>query len=176
MIIWLSGPYGVGKSTLAKAMAAKMKSALIFDAEEVGNAVRDNYPDCPYGYIFEDYPLWGEFCCLLLKDVHEKFHKDILVPMTLLRRESYCIIEKLNQDGIDTRLVVLEASYQTVHDRILARGEGEDCWCMENIELAREGCAALPGIHIQTDGTTVEKLCDEVLNICTNGTCTQPGV
>ena len=88
MIIWISGPYGVGKSTLAEAMAAKMNNALIFDAEEVGNAVRGNYPDCPYGYIFEDYPLWGEFCYLLLKDVHEKFHKDILVPMTLLRAES----------------------------------------------------------------------------------------
>lgn len=56
MIIWLSGPYGVGKSTLVEAMAAKMKNALIFNAEEAGNAVRDNYPDCPYGYIFEDYP------------------------------------------------------------------------------------------------------------------------
>ena len=51
--------------------------------------------------------------------------------MTLLRKESYGIIEKLNRDGIDTRLVVLEASYQTVHDRILARGEEEGCWCME---------------------------------------------
>ena len=164
MIIWLSGPYGVGKSTLVEAMAAKMKNALIFNAEEAGNAVRDNYPDCPYGYIFEDYPLWGEFCCLLLKDVHEKFHKDILVPMTLLRRESYCIIEKLNRDGIDTRLVVLEASDQTVHDRILARGEEEGCWCMENIDLARVGCATLPGIHIQTDDKTIDALCDEVLN------------
>ena len=59
MIIWISRPYGVGKSTLAEAMAAKMKNALIFDAEEVGNAVRGNYPDCPYGYIFEDYPSVG---------------------------------------------------------------------------------------------------------------------
>ena len=73
MIIWISGPYGVGKSTLAEAMADKMKNALIFDAEEVGNAVRESYPDCPYCYIFEDYPLWGEFCYLLLKDVHEKY-------------------------------------------------------------------------------------------------------
>lgn len=162
MIIWLSGAYGVGKSTLAEAMAAKMENALIFDAEEVGNAVRGSYPDCPYGYIFEDYPLWGEFCYLLLKDLHEKFRKDILVPMTLLRKGSYGIIEKLNRDGIDTRLVVLEASWQTVHDRILARGEDEDCWCMENIEPAREGCAALPGIHIQTDGRTVEELCASV--------------
>ena len=164
MIIWISGPYGVGKSTLAEAMAAKMKNALIFDAEEVGNAVRGNYPDCSYGYIFEDYPLWSEFCYMLLTDIHEKFHKDILVPMTLLRKESYGIIEKLNRDGIDTRLVVLEASYQTVHDRILARGEEEGCWCMENIELARDGSAALPGIHVQTDSKTVDELCDEVLD------------
>ena len=164
MIIWISGPYGVGKSTLAESLAARMKNALIFDAEEVGNAVRENYPDCPYGYIFEDYPLWGEFCYMLLKDIHEKFRKNILVPMTLLRKESYGIIEKLNRDGIDTRLVVLEASYQTVHDRILDRGEEEECWCMENIELARAGCAALPGIHIQTDDKTIDALCDEVLN------------
>ena len=105
---------------------------------------------------------WNPY--LLLKDVHEKFHKDILVPMTLLRRESFRIIERLLQDGIDTRLVVLEASYQTAHDRILARGEEEGCWCMENIELARAGSAALPGIHIQTDGKPVVELCNEVLN------------
>lgn len=163
MIIWLSGPYGVGKSTLAENMANHMDNALIFDAEELGNAVRENYPDHPYGFIFEDYPLWGEFCYLLLKDIHEKFHKNILVPMTLLRRKSYNTIEKLLLDGIKTELVVLEASHQTVHDRILARGEEEGCWCMENIELARAGSASLPGIHIQTDGKTVDELRDEVL-------------
>ena len=164
MIIWISGAYGVGKSTLAKAMAAQMKNALIFDAEEVGNAVRENYPDCPYGYIFEDYPLWGEFCYMLLKDIHEKFHKDILVPMTLLRTESYSILEKLRRDGIDTRLVVLDADYQTVHDRILARGEEEGCWCMENIDLSRNGSAALPSMLIPTDGMTVPELRDLVLS------------
>ena len=158
MIIWISGAYGVGKSALAEALARKIENALIFDAEEVGNAVRENYPDCPYGYIFEDYSLWGEFCYMLLKDIHEKFHKDILVPMTLLREGSYSIIEKLRNDGIDARLIVLEASYQTVHDRILARGEEEGCWCMENIELSREGSSALPGVHIRTDDKTVSEL------------------
>lgn len=162
MILWISGAYGVGKSTLAEALAEKMENALIFDAEEVGNAVRENYPGCPYGYIFEDYPLWGAFCYLLLKDIHEKFHKDILVPMTLLRKDSYGILEKLNKDGIQTRLIILEASYQTVHDRILARGEEEGCWCMENIALAATGSAALPGIHIKTDGRSVDELVNAV--------------
>lgn len=164
MIIWLSGAYGVGKSTLAEAMAAKMENALIFDAEEVGNAVRENYPNCPYGYIFEDYPLWGKFCYMLLTDIHEKFHKDILVPMTLIRKESYGIIEKLDRSGIETHLLILEASYQTIHDRILARGEEEGCWCMENIELARSGSAALPGIHIQTDDRTVDELVNDAFD------------
>lgn len=118
MIVWISGAYGVGKSTLVEAMAARMENALVFDAEEVGNAVRGNYPNCPYGYIFEDYPLWGEFCCLLLKDIH---------------------------------------------DRILQRGEEEGCWCMAHIGLAREGSAALPGLHIATDGVPVEALADRVL-------------
>lgn len=163
MIIWLSGPYGVGKSALADAMASRMENALIFDAEEVGNAVRGSYPDCPYGYIFEDYPLWGEFCFRLLKDVHERFRKDILVPMTLVRKDSYRIIRRLRRAGIETRLVILEGSYGTVHDRILKRGEEEGCWCMENIELSRQGSSSLPGLHVETDGRTVEELCSFLL-------------
>lgn len=164
MIIWISGAYGVGKSTLAEAMAAKMENALIFDAEEVGNAVRENYPDCPYGYIFEDYPLWSEFCCLLLKDIHTAFHKDILVPMTLLRRGSYSMIQRLRDENIRTELVILEADHGTIHDRILSRGEEEGCWCMENIALSREGSAALPGFRIPTTGVSVEELVNQVFS------------
>lgn len=167
MIIWISGAYGVGKSTLAEALESKIENALIFDAEEVGNAVRESYPDCPYGFVFEDYPFWAEFCYKLLKDVHEKFGRNILVPMTMLRRESYTnIIEKLIADGIDTRFVVLEGSYQSIHDRILARGEKEGCWCMESIEMARENAHAIKeGIHITTDDRTVDELADIVLKM-----------
>ena len=58
---------------------------MIFDAEEVGNTVRGNYPDESYGVIFKDYPLWCEFNYLLLKALHSAFHRTILVPMTLVR-------------------------------------------------------------------------------------------
>ena len=163
MIIWISGPYGVGKSTLAKHLADRVENACIFDAEEVGNAVRETYPEAPSGVIFEDYPLWGEFCYQLLKDIHKTTGKNIIVPMTLIRKESYKIIKKLRRAGIVTKLIVLEASYQTVHDRILMRGEKEGCWCMQNIEASRAGAIALPGIHIPTDGKTVNEIGESVL-------------
>lgn len=165
MIIWISGAYGVGKSTLAEALVDKIEDAMVFDAEEVGNAVRGNYPGEPYGVIFEDYPLWCDFNYELLKDIHNTFHYNILVPMTLVRQNSYSrIIERLKKDGIDTKLIILEGTYQSIHDRILAHGEDEDCWCMANIEMASKASSSVPGgYHITTDGRSVEELVDIVL-------------
>lgn len=165
MIIWISGAYGVGKSTLAEALVNRIEHAMIFDAEEVGNAVRENYPDEPYGVIFEDYPLWCEFNYMLLKDIHSKFERNILVPMTLVRQNSYSnIIKRLMADGIDTKLIVLEGTYQCIHDRILARGEEEGCWCMENIEMSSNGSKAITdGFHISTDDKSVDELAEIVI-------------
>lgn len=165
MIIWLSGAYGVGKSTLADALCAQLPGAAIFDAEEVGNAVRGSYPGQPYGDIFEDYPLWGSFCCQLLRDLHGRHCRHLLVPMTLLRRASYGrIIRPLLDDGIDLRLIVLEASRQTIRDRILARGEHEDCWCMQHIGLSSEGARQLPGAwRLSTEGRGPDELARAVL-------------
>ena len=167
MIIWLSGAYGVGKSTVAEVLAEKMENALLFDAEAVGDAVRGNYPDDPYGYIYEDYPLWSDFCYRLLADIHNTFHKNILVPMTLLREASYTnILKRLMDDGIDVKFFILEASYQAIHDRILHRGEEEGCWCMENIEMARAASSAVPGgHHIETSSRSVEALSQMILDM-----------
>ncbi len=166
MVIWLSGAYGVGKSAVAKALAQKLPNALVFDAEEVGNAVRGSYPDCPYGYIFEDYPLWGEFCYQLLRDVHTRFEKDLLVDMTLVRETSRkTIIDRLRTDGIPVHLILLTASRQTIHDRILARGEDESCWCMENLDMAMAESARIPGsIPVDTEGVSAEAAAEYILH------------
>ena len=136
-IYWLNGAYGIGKSTVAERLAKRLGKAHIFDAEEVGNAIRDNYPeDARHSVIFEDYPLWRETNYKLLLDIYRKYDDDIIVPMTLLREVSYVdIIKKLEDAGTMVKYVFLDGDRETVHDRILARGEAEDCWCMRNIEL-----------------------------------------
>ncbi len=155
----------MGKSAVADALAPVL-NAIIFDAEAVGNAVRDNYPDMPFGPVFEDYSLWQEFCFRLLRDLHDTYHRDVLIPMTLLREASRReILDCLADAGIDVRLVVLTASHQTIHDRILARGEEEDCWCMQQIDMARKATAALKGaLLVDTEGRTIAEIAHTIRN------------
>lgn len=140
MIYWINGAYGIGKSTVAECLAKRLGKAYVFDAEEVGNAIRDNYPEeARHSVIFEDYPLWRETNFKLLLDIYRKYDGDIIVAMTLLRGSSYFdIIKKLSDNGVAVKYVFLDGDYKTVHDRILARGETEDCWCMQTIELCLE--------------------------------------
>lgn len=166
MIYWISGAYGVGKSTVAEQLKMRLAKAHIFDAEEVGNAVRDNYPkECRHSIVFEGYPLWRELNYRLLKDINSKYDGDIIVPMTLILDVSYTeIIRRLIEDGIYVGYVILDGDRQTVHDRILKRGEDEECWCMKNIQTcidAQRGDKR--AVHINTIGRTPGAIADEII-------------
>ena len=139
MIIWINGPYGIGKSTLAEEISKRIQPSFIFDAEKVGDAVRDNFPQQFFKETFEEFPLWHEMCYKLLKKLDEVYPGCVLVPMTLTRLESCTsIIERLKCDGVDVWHIMLEADYEAIRERILARGEEEDCWCIQQIESCLE--------------------------------------
>lgn len=172
MIIWINGPYGVGKSTLADELHRRNPDSFIFDAETVGNTVRDNLPKQRFhGYIFENYPMWFTMCAMLLNDIACKFSGDIYVPMTLVWPDSFSKIERpLATHGHTIKHILLTSTYDTVHDRILARGEDENCWCMQNIRLCLEQQASFDNvIRIESRSATVEELATSVrAAICLN--------
>ena len=166
MIYWINGAYGVGKSTIAECLLKKLNKAHIFDAEEIGNAIRDNYPkESKHSVIFEDYPLWRETNYKLLLDISSKYDGDIIVPMTLIREESYIdIIKRLQDNGISVKYIFLDGDYQTIRDRIISRGEKEDCWCMQNISLCLEAQKnESHAIHIDTINQTPEQIVERIL-------------
>lgn len=137
MIVWINGPYGIGKSTVAKELHQMHSNSYIFDAESVGNAVRDNLPQKLFnGYIFENYDLWFEMIVKLLISINQSYQGDVYIPMTLVYQNSFHKIEEpLKEKGIQIKHILLQAKYETIHDRILARGEEEGCWCMNHIDL-----------------------------------------
>ena len=165
MIIWINGPYGVGKSTLADELHRQNPNSFIFDAEAVGNAVRDNLPpERFHGYIFEGYPMWFTVCAALLNDIAQNFAGDIYVPMTLVYPDSFAkLAGPLSAWGHTVKHILLTSTYDVVHDRILARGEDENCWCMQHIRLCLEQQNAFEDvIRIESGGASVTSLAAQI--------------
>ncbi len=166
MIIWINGPYGVGKSTLAEKLHELNGNSFIFDAEAVGNAVRDNLPPELFnGWIFENYPMWHKVCSELLANIAGRYRGDVYVPMTLVEEDSFAKITRpLLDAGFNVKHILLESRYDVIHDRIIKRGEGEDCWCMRNIKLCLEKQAEITDvIRVVSVGKPVEELAAEVM-------------
>lgn len=172
MILWINGPYGVGKSALAKELHRRNPRSFVFDAEAVGNAVRDNLPaELFRGYIFERYPLWFDTCAKLLTQIAGQYNGDIYVPMTLVMPDSFEKIEApLKKQGLPILHILLESSREIIHDRILARGETEDCWCMRHIDLCLDRQKAFENvIRIKSYGKSAAELAQDVETAVHNG-------
>ena len=57
MIIWINGPFGAGKTTLAERLRDRRPKSLIFDPEEIGFVVKETVP-IPASGDYQDLPLW----------------------------------------------------------------------------------------------------------------------
>lgn len=169
MIYWLNGAYGAGKTTVANHLNELLQNAYIFDPELIGNSIRDNYPESLFFDTFEQYPLWLEMNYRLLKDICSRYDGDIIVPMTLLKKESYeTIVQRLKDDGVDVRYFFLDADADSLRRRLVDSGrEAPDSWCVRHIPVClsaqKEDSFA---IHIDSVGKTPEILAEQILAAC----------
>ncbi len=163
MIVWINGAYGAGKSTVAEELARRLPGALIFDAEAVGNAVRDNLEPVDYHVEFPDYALWREFVGRLLTEMAQKTEAHIFVPMTVLR-EDYMeeILGRLEERGLTCRHFVLELPPDVIRERVLARGETPAHWCYQQAERCPALLKELGGIHLDAS-PSVERVAEEII-------------
>ncbi len=65
---------------------------------------------------------------------------------------------------VKVKYVILDADYLTVHDRIIARGEKEGCWCMQNIDMCLDTLQSdRHAVHIDTREKSPEQIAEEIL-------------
>lgn len=86
MIIWLNGPFGAGKTTLAQKLREHRPDLLLFDPEEIGFIVKTTVPSAPSG-DYQDLPLWRGMTAAALAEKRKHYSQDIIVPMTLVRSD-----------------------------------------------------------------------------------------
>jgi hypothetical protein len=86
MIIWLNGPFGAGKTTLAAKLRERRPDLLLFDPEEIGYVVKATVPPAESG-DYQDLPLWRGLTLAALAELRRHYRQDIVVPMTLVRSQ-----------------------------------------------------------------------------------------
>ncbi|MCZ1012204.1 AAA family ATPase [Streptomyces lydicus] len=121
MIIWLNGPFGVGKSTTAQRLHQQLPTSLITDPEEVGFLLRKSIGDHPSRQKdFQDYPAWRTLVASVCAELdHYTQGEPVIAPMTLLRqRYAEEIFDALAKADVELRHLLLHADSDTIRTRI----------------------------------------------------------
>lgn len=165
MIIWINGAFGSGKTTLAEWLHGAIKPSHLYDPEEVGAFLWDNFPESlKRKGDFQDIELWRTFNYQMLRYMHEHYKGVLIVPMTLVKMQYYEeIMGQLIKDGIELKHFILMAGRETIKQRLRNRGEGENSWAEQQMDRCFEAFQTMNGIKIQTDAASVSEIGNWIL-------------
>lgn len=136
MILWINGAFGSGKSSVAEDLTNKIDKSFVYDPEQVGYFLWDNFPrEMKRKGNFQHIQIWREINYKILKYIDSNYDGIIIVPMTIYTKQYYDeIIGRLINDGIKVKHFILSATKQTIINRLLQRGETDDCWAAQHID------------------------------------------
>lgn len=162
-MIWINGPFGVGKTQLAFELHDRLEGSFVFDPEEIGFTIRRLTPPSQQRSDFQDYPLWRQMVIETLRH-SSKGEEVLIVPMTLVNPEYFDeILSTLRRSGLTVHHVALLASKETVLKRLKKRGEGSKSWAAEQLDRCLEGLSQLDHIEqLKTDDLSVTEVADKV--------------
>jgi gluconate kinase len=117
MIIWVNGPFGGGKSSVAAELLHQIPQATLYDPEEVGFMLRNLLPGGEAD--FQDLAPWRPLVAATALELISYTGGPLITPMSLLR-EDYAkeIFTPLRTHGTTVQHVVLHADRDTIIKRI----------------------------------------------------------
>ncbi|MFJ5549146.1 AAA family ATPase [Streptomyces sp. NPDC093225] len=172
-VVWINGPFGCGKSTVTRHLAALLPGALVVDPEDVGHMLWRQLPGALREEEFELEPLWAPLTRLLVERCARTYGRPVVVPMTVSRLPVFeQLVGGLRRGGLDVRHFTLLADPATIRERLrrrmAERSEPPDEWgelSWEGRQLAR--CLETLtgpefGTHLWTAGKPPEDVAREL--------------
>lgn len=170
MIIFVNGPFGVGKTTAVAELNKLIPDALIIDPEKVGHMLWAQLPEVLRTEEFELEPISQALTRTLIEQAHWTYGRDLLIPMTIARPRVFDqVVQPIRDLGIAVTHVTLLAQPETIRKRLRQRGEGPDHWgelSWEGLQVERcVASLALPvfATHIDTEHLTPPQVAAAVM-------------
>ena len=149
-VIWVNGAFGVGKTTVARALASELPGALIVDPEDIGRMLRRLVPaalrtsDLTFATIES-----------LLRD----HPGPLVVPMTVVDPVYFDeTVGRLRRSGITVHHFSLVASPKTIRRRLLWRLSvpWATRWALRRVQRCTSTLQSpLFATHVDTDNRSV---------------------
>jgi len=124
MLVWINGPFGVGKTATAYELNRRLPGSVVCDPAHVGFGMRRMLPPSLRGN-FQDIPAWRTAVKELLSRTLRECDVPVIVPMTLVNPGYFQeIIGSLRDEGFDVHHFALLADPATVIRRLRSRSLG----------------------------------------------------
>lgn len=166
MIIWINGAFGAGKSSVAENICKRLDDAHLYDPEQVGYFLWDNFPpEMKRKGNFQHISLWREFNKQILKYIDNNYTGILVVPMTIYIKQYYDeIVGQLINENVEVKHFILTASKQTIINRLVKRGDGDNCWGAQHIDKCLEAFDTnICEKKIDTELKSVDEIAAEII-------------
>jgi AAA domain len=168
VLVWMNGPFGVGKTTTAERIREHDPRWRIFDPEHVGYLLRANLVGVTFD-DFQDLPAWRRLVPAFAAEVMNQTSDDLIAAQTVLNKQYWRELRSgLAERGITVVHVVLDSDPETLRNRIIADQKESTAvdWRLDPISAyveARSWLVADPNLVIDTVTVTPDAIVDAVL-------------
>jgi hypothetical protein len=120
VLVWINGPFGVGKTTSARAVSERDGRWRRFDPEWVGYMLRANLAGVEFD-DFQDLPAWRFLVPVVAHEVIKHTNDNLLAVQTVLNKHYWQELRSgLADRDVSVMHVLLDADTATLRDRIAA--------------------------------------------------------
>jgi hypothetical protein len=164
MIVFINGPFGIGKTTVAELLVERLPDSLLYDAERVGSLLLRLYPPGKRPSDFQDSRLWRRLTVLLPRLLLATRRGPLIMPMTIWRPAYFReVVGGLRASEPNLYHFTLTATPATLEARICQSGEAIN-WRLDHLLLCTAALAAPEfATHIATDGKTPIEVVEAIM-------------
>jgi hypothetical protein len=167
MILFINGPFGVGKTSVARILVEKLPNAVLYDPELIGSILRRVLRPVKKADDFQDYALWRGLVVAVAHALRVASARTLVIPMTVWRRDYFDpMVAGLRRVDPALRCFRLTASEDELVRRISSDSEdaGAYGWRMSHARVCL-GAYRDPafGVEVPTDGLAPPEVADRIL-------------